>query len=1415
MGSSSEDARARRPSAPAIAPSSARNGERRTSRSEATHRRERAATHRDATHRERERTERITTPESMDSGGRRGGEFDDSPRQLTRGGRTRDGRDGRDALEGMDRRQGLVFEDTFETGDAVLRTMPSERRQSNSTCSQESTAPGERNTSAKPILVRPRNKTIDTAQRHPSAPISMRRQRVASNHGTLGSAEDISRSVEDGLGSPHSGSRFAAPQLSAQAAFRQQQAQRADSVKKKPPVSGRLVKNVQRAQSRSRSPTGMTPIIDTLQIPMECSDANRLVRLMGNLNGRMRGEVEYQTTGHESWARGMCYVDERGMLMYEGSGAERAVFHQTLVPDLRGCMVLNEDEVLDVMISNGMRLRLRPMEIERFEFWLAALLHWQQQRPGTANSESSITRPESRSLSRRPSFNNDKNFSIIKIGKVGLWDKGEATPQTLVGKKPTPRDARRLAKSWEKVSCILQDNGEFKLMTEEIDTTLLATIQLSQLSRSAIQQLDKTVLNQENCIAIFPQYTPGATSLSIIKPIYISLETRVLFEVWFVLLRAFTVPEIYGSQFATEDEEDNSIEASADLFRIDKTLNFRVVEAKIKPSGLIHPSSSSSSSRASEKPSEKEKKKEEHRDPSIADYFAEVVLDGEVRSRTTTKANTLRPFWREDCEFGDLPATLPEVTIVLKKIGIERPAKPPTSAGGSKSSLASLPEEKSEIVCGVVQIKMDQLERGKDVETWWPIVNKKMEIIGEMLVKIRHDELVVLLQKDYQQLSELLHKFNSGLTVQMSAFVPSKLRFLAETLLDVFQVSGQSAQWLVALVEDEIDGIGKETPVQRLRFSRRVGSNGSQMAPTPTTSEREVTVRDMNRSLAGEANLLFRGNSLLTQALDCHMRRIGSDYLCEVLGAKVREINERLPGAEVDPSRIGEGEELKKNWTTLNKLTTEMWARINTSYSRCPSELRQVLKYIRAVAEDRYGDFLRTVPYTSVSGFLFLRFFCPALLNPKLFGLLRDHPAPKAQRTLTLIAKSLQVLANLGSFGQKEAWMEPMNAFLARNRQSVKGFIDNVCDIPTERSRMPPPPSYSTPLAILRRLSNERKEGWLSLPFLIDDARTFAALVRFWLEATKGSDGEGDKLESAQGDLRKFHDICLILQKRTDECLLKAEAAASHPSSDSATSPEDEELAEIMRSLEGISVVDQRSFTESDLMPTTSLTSVSSDPLRPYQPSQPGPAGPAIKPQVANVVPTFQATTTTRITTSGQNNLKSKPKAKPRTEPRIEPRIERWNEAGRRQIPGSASSDQGSSNSKDSSSRKERGSIWSGTLGKSSSGTSGSDPSTNKPSNLKPEKKQSGLVGDMFGDGPMSVAACSLADMDADLGGGGKEEKRGGPSGFLAALLGKREEKKRRADVEAVEKGWVEKKVRERKRRERRTKEETFMEGIA
>ncbi|KAK3316664.1 hypothetical protein B0H66DRAFT_478097 [Apodospora peruviana] len=1006
------------------------------------------------------------------------------------------------------RRQGLVFNDALAGSFDSISTSPAPRQPS----------------------FRPRTHTMDGAFRQQLPPTLETRHRVGSfsSSGSLPVTDDLRLPP---LQPPFESYR--PPDL-------QIPASQPTPKDRKSSARSRLTK---RPSSRPSSPlSSPPPSVDSLPLPIPTSDANKVLLLMKNLCGKMRGEVEYQREPGGLWRGGICYIeDERGSLMFDSG--ENGPFHTSLIPDLRGCRVLptsrpgNDRRCLEISSPQlSMSLRLRPLVAEEMDLWLAALLCWQQLRPAPAkrmgNGTSLPARPEMRHRSSSSGF---REVAIIKVGKVMLWDKGAATSPRAIVKRPSTRDLRSSQTSWRKVSCILQDNGELKLMTEN-DVSVLSVIELSQLARSAIQQLDKSVLDEDYCLAIFPIYSSTSTQLSIFRPVYISLESRVLFEVWFVLLRAFTIPDVYSFDSAIGGQvyevTNLNEEPTGEAFRIEKSIAVRVTEAKIR--GRTMTLEGTSAERHG---------KSAGQEFDVGNYLAEIILDGEVRTRTTTKTATNNPFWREECVFTDLPSTLPYLSVLLKRVEGN-----PEGFSHQLQATLGLPKtgNLTEVLCGSVDIPLHQLDRGKDHEQWFHIYDDKQASVGTMFVKVHHEELVVLFSRNYKPLSELLHRFSSGLTAQITQALPGSLRRVAEILINIFQVSESTTEWLMNMVEDEIDGIGNQAVMKKPRFSQRLKSNES----IDSTSDREQIVRDMGKSLQGEANLLFRGNSLLTQAMEFHMHRLGKEYLEETLAAKINEINEMDPDCEVDPSKIQSADSMQQHWNLLIQLITEIWECITASAARIPPEIRHILKYVRAVAEDRYGDFLRTVTYTSVSGFLFLRFLCPAILNPKLFGLLRDYPRPSAQRTLTLIAKGLQALANLSTIGKKETWMEPMNRFLSTQRQAFKDFLDEVCAIPVERTNMILPASYSTPITILGRLSPVAREGFPSLPHLVDHARNFAALVKLWAEAHPVSASASQVYE---GDLLEFHTLCLMLHQRAMECFAQVEIQRTADTASQAT----------------------------------------------------------------------------------------------------------------------------------------------------------------------------------------------------------------------------------------------------------------------
>ena len=762
-----------------------------------------------------------------------------------------------------------------------------------------------------------------------------------------------------------------------------------------------------RPLSPIRNPIAMKP---GTPLASSSTDAKKILQLMKTTCGRMHGILSFRTSVTGTWSSGYCAINvASGSLIYQAKG--KVSENKTLIPDLRGCQVrtlydaTSRSTFLDVATRRtSMGIHLRPHVPETFDSWLAALLCWQPIRPKGVQNK--MTKPQEAHIAERKLGDRKRhsgNFSakdaaIIKVGKMSMWDKdARCTPSPIANTKQrvsTYKQLKSMSKSWRRVSCTLQENGHFKLISEP-DSTLMAIIPLSALSRCAIQRLDPSVLDDEFSIAIYPQYASTTTTLPTMQTVFLSLESRVLFEVWFVLLRAFTVPELYGPETSATELPPSDLGSadstprspSNEMFRVERLLSIRIIEAKLHSGreNTLHSSSSESGLRPSSS-----------KDVIAGTYYAEVHLDSEVRGKTAIKGDTGNPFWREDFEFSDLPPVLSSASIELKT----------RNAGQKDWTLAHAPADLEQgdmnpgsidgdievstldMAYGKLDIRIDEIERAIDTEKWWPITNEHEEVVGELLMKIRIEELVVLMSRDYRPILELLHSFSNGLTNQIAQMAHSELKRISEILLNIFQVSSDASNWLMSLVEDEIDNIHKETPMSRFRYGRnRIASNDSY----ESSIEREVFLRDLGKNATVEANLLFRGNSLLTKALDLHMRRLGKEYLEDTLAERIRDIDESDPECEVDPNRVRNSEDLQRNWRNLITLTENVWKSIVNSAERCPPELRHIMRHIRACAEDRYGDFLRNIVYSSVSGFLFLRFFCPAVLNPKLFGLLKGE----------------------------------------------------------------------------------------------------------------------------------------------------------------------------------------------------------------------------------------------------------------------------------------------------------------------------------------------------------------------------------------------------------------------------------------
>ncbi|CAO3567599.1 unnamed protein product [Mortierella alpina] len=387
--------------------------------------------------------------------------------------------------------------------------------------------------------------------------------------------------------------------------------------------------------------------------------------------------------------------------------------------------------------------------------------------------------------------------------------------------------------------------------------------------------------------------------------------------------------------------------------------------------------------------------------PKDLEAYCEIMLDDQRRARTSTRMKASRSsdpdtFWRDGFEFTDLAAFTKGITLNV------------IQAKGSKL----IPFGRTHI----------PVRNSEECEGWYPILHnndrtRSTEHLGDLRLKLKYEELLVLPLANYSELMEIIVNFRENNVITILANrLSNDLEGFARNVLRILEAKDLAVVWLNSLIDQEI---AEAKPAR--------------------------------------VNTLFRGNTLLTKALDAYMRMVGTEYLDDTLGDILREICKNKVACEVDPSKLEKNEDLRSQWRVLITHTRRCWRAVTDSVDRFPKDLLLVFSHLQQRLTEKFpdvrpsgspdseGELASLARYTGVSGFVFLRLICPAILGPRLFYIVKEHPEARAHRTLTLIAKSLQGLANLVTFGAKESWMVPMNEFITENTRGLKDFIDQIC----------------------------------------------------------------------------------------------------------------------------------------------------------------------------------------------------------------------------------------------------------------------------------------------------------------------------------------------------------------------------------
>jgi len=274
---------------------------------------------------------------------------------------------------------------------------------------------------------------------------------------------------------------------------------------------------------------------------------------------------------------------------------------------------------------------------------------------------------------------------------------------------------------------------------------------------------------------------------------------------------------------------------------------------------------------------------------------------------------------------------------------------------------------------------------------------------GALRLRTRYQHDLIMPEEEYSPLKELVLYPRLDVVVTLADICHTDRLPLATSLLRIFRFDKKEADLLAGLGRLEI--------------------------------EREQ-----------ETSTLFRSASLTTSLMDLYMKSVCQDFLHTALFPTIHRILESRQSCELNPSKIESPTEACANAEFLLQVLDDITESIFMSSEACPRTLRYVCACLQRDVQDRWpGE--RLVKTRVVSGFIFLRLLCPAILNPRQFGLLSEPVPPPATRSLVMIAKCLQNLANLVEFGGKEPYMEVVNPFILKNKERMVVFLDHLSSV--------------------------------------------------------------------------------------------------------------------------------------------------------------------------------------------------------------------------------------------------------------------------------------------------------------------------------------------------------------------------------
>jgi hypothetical protein len=151
------------------------------------------------------------------------------------------------------------------------------------------------------------------------------------------------------------------------------------------------------------------------------------------------------------------------------------------------------------------------------------------------------------------------------------------------------------------------------------------------------------------------------------------------------------------------------------------------------------------------------------------------------------------------------------------------------------------------------------------------------------------------------------------------------------------------------------------------------------MSLLKSTIEREVEIATSVKSI-------FRLNNLHSKLLSYHAKMVGHNFLRQSLGVYVSMMIADSALLEVDPNRFTNPEKsvLEANQKNLIDLIKQFVDCIRVSHEIAPPSFREISRILKTKVTEKFPEANALI---AVGSFIFLRLFCPAVVDPQSYGL--------------------------------------------------------------------------------------------------------------------------------------------------------------------------------------------------------------------------------------------------------------------------------------------------------------------------------------------------------------------------------------------------------------------------------------------